>query len=223
MNTFKALTAIVALGLPTSGLAQTLAQPDPYSRRGLHEIHVSIGLLSALNAGSDVSIGGAAVTSEVSGIIGSLAYSYWLADEWAVTLSVGIANADASTSASGSGVALESAAVIPMLLGVKYRPLGLAVADALRPYLCVSLGPYFGLASDVRVGASTGTESYTEAAIGARAALGMDLSLSRRFALGLSVGYHLVSDFARRIGSDRNHSSPELSLSASFLIGKGKE
>ncbi len=222
MNTFKALIAIVALGLPTSGLAQTLAQPDPYSRGGLHEIKLSIGLLSALNAGSDVSVGGVAVTSEVSGLIGSLAYSYWLADEWAVTLSVGIANADASTSASGSGATVESAAVIPMLSGVTYKPLGLAVADALRPYLSVSVGPYLGLATDVRAGVTTGTESYSEAAIGGRAALGIDLSLSRRFALGFSAGYHLVSDFARRIGSERNHSSPELSLSASLLIGKGR-
>jgi outer membrane protein W len=222
MNTLKALITIVALGLPTSGLAQTTSQSVPYSQGGLHQVELGIGLLSALNAGSAVSVGSVAVTSEVNGIIGSLAYSYWFADEWAVRLSVGIANADASTSASGSSIALESAAVIPMLLGVKYRPLELAVAEALRPYLCVSLGPYFGLASNVRAGANTGTESYTEAAIGARAALGIDLSLSRRFALGLTVGYHLVSDFARRIGSERNHSSPEFSLSASFLIGKGK-
>jgi len=222
MRTFKALIAIVALGLPTNGLAQTTDQSVPYSQDGRHQIELSIGLLSALNAGSQVSIGGVRAKSEVNGILGSLAYSYWFADEWAVTMSVGMANADVSTSASGSGAAVESATVIPMLFGVKYKPLGFAVADALRPYLCVSLGPYFGLASDVRAGANTGTESYTEAAIGARAALGMDLSLSGRFALGLAAGFHLVSDFARRIGSERNHSSPEFSLSASFLIGKGK-
>lgn len=223
MHTFKALIVVVALGLPTGGLAQTTNQSAPHSQVGLHQIELSIGLLSAMNAGSDVSVGGVGVKSEVNGILGSLAYSYWFADEWAVTLSVGIANADASSTATGSGVAVESAAVVPMLFGVKYKPLGLTVADALRPYLCMSLGPYFGLASDVRAGTTTGTESYTEAAIGARAALGMDLSLSRRFALGLTVGYHLVSDFERRIGSERNHSSPEFSLSASLLIGKGKE
>lgn len=223
MHTFKALIAIVTLGLPTSGMTQTTDQAVSHSQGGLHQIELGIGLLSALNAGSEVSVGGVGVTSEVNGILGSLAYNYWFADEWAATLRVGIANADASTSASGSGVVMESAAVIPMLFGVKYEPFGLAVADALRPYLCVSLGPYFGLASDVRAGTTTGTESYTEAAIGARAAMGMDLFLSRRFALGLTIGYHLVSDFARRIGSERNHSSPEFSLSASLLIGKGKK
>jgi outer membrane protein W len=223
MQASKALIVTIALGLPSSGLAQTSAQSDPYSHGGLHQIELSLGLLSALNAGSDVSIGGVGVTSQVSGIIGSLAYGYWITDEWAVTLSVGIANADASTSASGSSVAVESAAVIPMLFGLKYKPVGLAVADALRPYLSVSIGPYLGLASDVRAGTTTGTESYSEAAIGARAAIGMELSLSRRFALGLMVGYHLVSEFEKRIGSETNPSSPEFSLSASFLIGKGKE
>lgn len=223
MKAFTALIAVAALGLPASGLAQTTEQSVPYSQSGRHQIEIGIGLLSALNAGSEVSAGGLGVTSEVNGIIGSLAYGYWVTDVWAVTLSVGIANADASTWASGSGAAVESAAVIPMLFGMKYKPLGLAVADALRPYLCLSLGPYFGLASNVRAGATTGTESYTEAALGARAALGMDLSLSRRFALGVAVGYHLIGDFERRIGSERNHSSPEFSLSASFLIGKGKK
>jgi outer membrane protein W len=162
------------------------------------------------------------MTSEASGVVGSIAYDYWFADEWAFSVSLGVANANASTSVTGSGVFMESATVIPLLFGVKYKPIELAVGDALRPYLYAALGPYFGFASDVRSGTTTGTEAYSETALGSRAGVGMDLSLSRSFKLGFAVGYRFVSDFARRIGSDENYSSPEFSLSIGALIGKGK-
>ncbi|MHC4236113.1 MAG: outer membrane beta-barrel protein [Planctomycetota bacterium] len=223
MSILKSLVPIVAVALPASAVAQTTGTANPHSLRATHEIEVSIGLLSALNAGSEVSVGSVEMTSEVTGIIGSIGYNYWFADEWGVTASLGVANADVSTSVSGWDASVESAVVIPLLFGVKYKPLGLAVGDALRPYLVASLGPYFGFASDVRAGTSTGTESYSEMALGARAGVGTDLSLSRRFKLGFTLGYRLVSDFGRRIGSEKNHSSPEFSLSLGIVIGRGKE
>jgi len=219
---FKALIALVAAALPISALAQTTHESESNSLRGRHGIELSLGFLSEVSAANEVSVGGVATTSEVNGVIGSIAYNYWFADEWAVNLSVGIANADASTSVTGSGVSVESAVVIPLLFGVKYKPIELAVGEALRPYLYAQLGPYFGSASDVRSGTTIGTESYTETALGSRAGVGMDLSLGRSFTLGASVGYRLVSDFARRIGSETNYSSPEFSLSIGVLIGKGK-
>jgi hypothetical protein len=98
-----------------------------------------------------------------------------------------------------------------------------AIGDALRPYVYASLGPYFGFASDVRTGVTAGTESYSGTALGSRVAAGMELSLSRRFTLGLAVGYRLVSDFERRIGAEENYSSPEFSLSLGVVIGRGQE
>jgi len=223
MSTFKALVAIVAIGVPITGLAQNTGQPDSSLLSGRHEIEVSIGLLSALGTASEVSFAGFAMTSEVNGIIGSIAYNYWFANEWAVNLSVGVANADVSTTMSGTGVSVESATVIPVLFGVRYKPLGLAIGDAMRPYLYASLGPYFGFASNVRAGMTAGAASYSEMALGSRLGAGMDLSLSRRFTLGFALGYRLVSDFGRRIGSEKNHSSPEFSLSLGIAIGRERE
>jgi hypothetical protein len=222
MSTYKALIAIMAVALPSSALAQTTAPAEAHSLRGKHAVELSLGFLSDVSIESEVSVGSAAMTSEVGGFIGSIAYSYWFANEWAVSLSVGVANADLSTSASSSNFSVQSAVVMPLLFGVKYKPLGLAVGNVLRPYLCASLGPYFGFASDVRTGASTGTESYAETALGSRAGVGIDLSLSKRFTFGLAVGYRLVSDFGRPIGSEKNPSSPELSLTVGVLIGREK-
>jgi hypothetical protein len=223
MSILKSLVSIVVVALPISAIAQTTGPTAPHSLRAAHEIEVSIGLLSALSAGSEVSVGGIKMTSEVNGIIGSIAYNYWFADEWAATVSLGVANADVSTSASGWNAAVESATIVPLLFGVKYKPLGLAVGHVLRPYLCASLGPYFGFASEVRAGTTTGTESYSEMALGTRAGVGTDLSLSKSLMLGFTLGYRLVSDFGRRIGTGKNHSSPEFSLSLGIVVGRGQE
>lgn len=223
MSMFKVLIVLVALSFPISAVAQTIGPADSYPLRGRHQIELSIGLLSRFGTASEVSVAGVTMRTDVNGIIGSIAYDYWLTDEWAVDVCTGLASADVSTSANGTGASVETATVIPLLFGVKYKPLELAIGNALRPYAYASLGPYFGFASDVRAGATTETESYSEAALGSRAGVGMDLSLSQTFTLGLAAGYFLVSDFERRIGSDKNHSSPEFSLSLGVLIGKAKE
>lgn len=219
MSIFKTMAAILAMGLPITAVAQTTGQAASHAPSGRHQIEVSIGLLSGLVSSTEVSVGDVTMTSEANGIIGSIAYAYWLTDEWAVNLSIGVASVDASMSASGTGGSVESATVIPLLFGAKYEPLNFAIGGALRPYAYASLGPYFGFASDVRAGATTGTASYSETALGSRAGLGIDLSLSRRFTLGLAVGYRLVSDFGRRIGSEENHSSPEFGLAFGIVVG----
>ncbi|UCF18621.1 MAG: hypothetical protein JSU87_11810 [Gemmatimonadota bacterium] len=218
----KALIALMAAVLPSSALAQTTGSSDSNSLRGRHGIELSLGFLSEVSAANELSVGGLTMTSEANGVIGSIAYDYWFADDLAFGVSLGVASANASTSVTGTGASMESATVMALLFGLKYKPIGLAVGDALRPYLYASLGPYFGFASDVRSGTATGVESYTETALGSRAGLGIDLSLGRSFTLGVAAGYRLVSDFARRIGSETNYSSPEFSLSAGILIGRGR-
>lgn len=217
----KSMIVMAAMGLPVMARAQTTDQPN--SLRGTHQIEVSLGLLSDLSTTTEVSVGGVDMTSDASGLIGSIAYGYWVTDEWAVVLSIGVVNANVSTSASGTGASVESATVIPLLLGAKYAPLRLVIGDALRPYAYAAIGPYFGFASDVRAGPTTAAQSYAETALGSRIGAGMELSLGTRFTVGLAVGYRLVSDFQRRIGSETNHSSPEFSLSFGVAIKRGVE
>ncbi len=79
-----------------------------------------------------------------------------------------------------------------------------------------------GLGIGVRTGASTATESYSETALGSRIGVGADLALSKLFTLGVGVGYYLVTDFERRVGSEKNYSSPDFSLSFGVVFGRGK-
>lgn len=214
---------VMAQTLPTPEKAGSTGQVVSNSLRGKHCIELDIGLLSEMSATSEVSAGGVTTRSEGNGLIGSIAYTYWLERNLGINFSVGALDADATTSVSGSGVFVESAAVVPVLFGLKYQPFRLTVNDVLRPYLSASVGPYFGFASNVRTGVTTATESFSETALGSHLGAGLDWSLSKLFTLGLEAGYRLVADFGNRIGSEKNYSSPEFSLSFGIVFGRGKD
>jgi outer membrane protein W len=242
MSTFKAVIAIPLLAVPLALTAQTVPQPNetsslnqPAARslRGKHRIELGVGLMTELSASNQVSIGGVTTRNDATGIGGSLAYTHWLRDAWAINLSVGVVDADATVSVSGLGTSVESATVIPLLFGVRYQPIGLTAGDTFRPYVAASVGPYFGSVSGVTTGLIASTvshsistaetfasvSSYTETALGSRLGVGADILLGRRFTLGFGVGYCLVTDFENRIGSETNYSGPDLGLSFGILLG----
>lgn len=217
--------SLFLLFLPVHVAAQTSADPNrsSYSLKGRHSLDLSFGLLSSMSNSTEVTFGGVNASSSGNGFLGSINYAYWLEDEVALSIHIGVQNADAETSVSGLNVSTESVVVIPLLFGVKYQVLRLVDSNSLRPYLSVSLGPYIGTASNVHTGMNVATETVTETAVGARLALDNDWLLSKRFKMGVGIGYRLVSDFSRRIGSKKNYSSPEFSLCVGFIIGKGKQ
>ncbi|MGB2768205.1 MAG: outer membrane beta-barrel protein, partial [Candidatus Zixiibacteriota bacterium] len=197
-------------------------RPVSNSLRGKHCIEVTAGLLSEISATQEVSAGGVTTKSEADGLIGSIGYTYWVENDWGITFSAGVSDADATTSVSDAGTSVISAVVVPMLFGVKYQPSGLLNSDGVRPYMSASIGPYSGFSSEVRTGVTTVVEARSEAALGSRLAVGVDLRLSKWFKLGFAGGYHFVTDFENRIGSEKNYSGPEFSLSLGIVFGKGK-
>jgi len=232
MSIFRAVIAIILITFPVSVAAQTLTLAEKTettspsvsnSLRGKHGIELSIGLLSEISASSEVSAGNVTTKSEANGLMGSIAYNYWLENDLAINVLVGLLDVDATSTVDGSDTFVEFSSVSPMLFGVQFQPFGQAVSDVLRPYFSASVGPYFGHSSNVRTGVNTETESYTETALGSRFGAGADLSLSRLFTLGVGLGYHLVNDFNKRIGAKKNYSSPDFSLSLGIVFGRGKQ
>jgi hypothetical protein len=232
MSLLKAVMVILLLTFPISVMGQTLPTPEhresagrssSNSLRGKHCVEVTAGLLSEISATHEVSAGGVTTKSEADGFIGSIGYTYWVENDWGITFSAGVSDVDATVSTSGSGTFVESATVGPVLFGVKYQPSGLIDSDVMRPYASVSAGPYLGFSSEVRTGVTTIVEARSEAALGSRLAGGVDLSLTRWFRVGFAGGYHFVTDFENRIGSIRNCSGPEFSLSFGIVFGKGKK
>ncbi|HKI43694.1 MAG TPA: hypothetical protein VKA08_00050 [Balneolales bacterium] len=193
-----------------------------YSLKDRHSLDLSFGLLSDLNSSADVTVGGVHTRSSGNGFLGSVIYSYWPEDELAVSIHVGVQNTDIKTSVTGLNVVSESAVIIPVLFGVKYQVFRITEHNNFRPYASVSIGPYFGFVSNVRTGFGVTTESIAEVVLGSRLAADFDLLLSRRFKLGIGAGYRFVSDFSRRIGTERNYSSPEFSICLGFILGRAK-
>jgi len=221
MNTTRMVLACLMLTIPFAGSARG-EDASPKSTRTFlnkHRIDLNVSLLSEINATSEVTFAGTTTRGDANGVVGGVAYTYYASRDFGLGVSVGVMDADATTSVTGTGTSVEAASVVPLLFGVKYQPALFTVGEALRPYASISAGPYFGTASNVRSGLTTSTESLTETAIGARFAIGVDFLLGRFVALGVGGGYHLVSDFDNRIGSEKNYSSPEFALSLGFIFG----
>jgi len=212
----------VAVVAPSLALAQ--AVPAANERKseapaGSHLIELSAGLLNA--GSSTVAVSGTGVNTEASGrgLLGSLRYAYWVDDQLAVQVSVGVINANASVNVNGTGATVRSATVVPLLFGVKYQPFEFGRLSNLRPYAYGSLGPYLGYEAGVEAGWPTETGTRWEAALGVRLAAGLDLSVSRLFTVGFQLGYLGMTDFENPIGGERNYSGPEFSLSLGLMLG----
>lgn len=183
-----------------------------YDLTRIHSIELNAGLLSSYTAGTEVTLNGVTTKSSSKGFLGALAYTYWFNGSTGLNVSIGASSVNAEVSSGITGASVESATVIPFLIGIKYQPFTITTRNDIRPYLYLLAGPYIGIASDVKAGLTTGVESYTETALGSRIAAGLDISLSRLFTLGFSAGYRAVTDFERRIGTEKNHSTPDFTL-----------
>jgi hypothetical protein len=197
------------------------ARSSPRSFRGAHCIALSLGLLTDLTGEASLTQGGTTVRGDAEGLLLSLEYSYGLTPELAAGLGVGLLDADATVGTTGTTATVESAAVTAVMFGVKYRPEGLVRNPAFRPYASGAVGPVVGSGTFVQAGPVTAAGTYSETAFGARIAIGADVLLGRRFALGLGAGYRFVADFDRRVGSRVDYSSPEASMSIGVLFGGG--
>lgn len=221
MSVFKTGLLFMLMALPSSAGAQAGITSDnwEHSLQGKHRIELSVGFLSEVSVATEVTSGGVTIKSEASGVAAWIAYTYYFGNDFGVFTRLGVLDADAKTTVTGSTTIVESASVAPLLFGVKYEPSSLSFNADLRPYASLSIGPYIGSASNVRTGATTSTQSFTETALGSRIAVGIDVFIGRFITLDVGAGYHLVSDFKNRIGSEKNYSSPEFFLSFGVIFG----
>jgi outer membrane protein W len=212
------LTMLLAALALQAGQAEPNAVA-PLSRAGRHGVELGADLLGTTRASASFSLGGTQISASGGSFGGSLTYSYWAEDRVALQVSLGVIGADASIDIIGTGPVTEGAAVMPLLVGLKYQPWRFDAAGRVRPYVTGAVGAYIGDASGVQAGGSTTVTARTEAVLGARAGAGLDLLISRWLTLNAGVGYRLVSAFAEPIGGETNYSGTEFVLSVGVLIG----
>jgi hypothetical protein len=159
--------------------------------------------------------------TDAAGFLGAVGYSRWVKESLAFTVVVGVNAVSTETSAGASGVDTRTALVIPVFLGVRrYFPES-TFGSKWRPYASAEIGPVVGNETESLVGSVIANESITEAALGGRAGLGVDILLGRTAILGVLAGYTLMTDFSDTIGGQENHSGPDFGLSIGLLFGGG--
>ncbi len=204
-------------------LAWLLLLPPPVAAQqplyGRHSLSIQVGLLN--HATAETSVGVGRTDSRVDGFAGTLTYTYQAAPEWAAVVSIGLLEAEIRTGVDAGSVTTEAASVVPVLFGARYAPL-LSMRPTVRPYVSAAAGPYLGSATVSRVDAGVREEVVSETAFGFHAMAGIDWYMGRHFLIGVGAGYHFVSDFDERIGSDKNYSGPDFWISLGFAFGTAR-
>jgi hypothetical protein len=141
-----------------------------------------------------------------TGFIGLLQYGYWFDPQWQLNLSLGIFGAKVDTDYLGTKVKMTA----PVLFGVSFYPLPLAMGKVGRPFIGVAPGVYVQTATKTSTVNPFATETVSETVLGARFVAGADLLPARWLRITPVFSYHLIGDFkAPNAGS---YSGAEFSL-----------
>jgi hypothetical protein len=151
-----------------------------------------------------------------------LQYTHYIREDVGVTMGAQTVAVAVGESISPAGTFAGTASLVALPLGVRGHPLR-ASRGAFRPYLAASAGPAIGLTEGVFTGG--GIEvigSHSQTTLFAHLGVGLDYFPARSFALGVSGGYNQLANFSQPVGSQKDHSGPEVSFSFGWLFGRGR-
>ena len=193
--------------------------PVAHTRAGRHGIEIDGNLIGTSEAGVNASVGGAEVSANGSGRGVHLTYSRWLDERAALQFSVGTLGADAHVSVPGAGAEVESAVVVPLLVGLKYQPFQFEPGDGVRPFVSAAFGAYVGNSAGVKAGTSAVVGARSESVPGARVGAGIDVLAGRHVTFAAGGGYRMVREFEQPIGGRTRFSGAEITLGMGVLLG----
>jgi hypothetical protein len=195
---------------------ETAPKGSQPSRAGIHEITVRFGVAGDLGTRSRVLTSG--VSTGTSGLLAVAQYDYWVEDEWAIGVSAGVIDSDASFSIGNSSASSSAAAVAMVSLGVTYRPAVLSPTPFVRPFVSLGAGPYFGSFTGYRA-RNRYWGAHTSTVFGARGLVGFDFRFKDRIKMGVAGGYHAVGSFDEAISPSADYSRPEFSIAIGMGFG----
>ncbi len=215
---------VILLAIASATFGQDLQGNSyhPRSLTGRHCIQLSAGLLD-WSSNHSTATGSAKSDIGSIGFVGSVAYSYWVRNDLAVGVTLGVMDVGVTASARTGDINSKAAVVTPVLIGATLYPRALAISESILPFISASAGPYVGSSTNSVVSAgSVSNESVSEAVLGGRLGAGVEWFVGYRYTLSLAAGYHVLGDFDVRIGSKNNYSGPEITMGFGVLIGKGR-
>ena len=207
------------------------ATPEPTVRRGdVTPPRLAVAgrnrfelVLGMWRAGSD----GATITAgSSSDMMGGLAYTHYIREDLAMTLSILGVGFESGSTISRDGVATGSVGAVATLVGARWNPLkGDRAHQAFKPFITGSLGPISGLADgsffSTRGGVVT-AGSTTKTTLGGHFGGGVDTHVARSFSIGIDVGYNAMMNFDQPVGVHNNFNGPQVAIGLGWLFGKGQ-
>jgi hypothetical protein len=111
-----------------------------------------------------------------------------------------------------------------MPIGVHWNPFTThGPSSPIKPYVAVSVGPYFGDSTGSFVGGGTVSSGvHTEATVGTVFGGGVDFHLGRPFMIGVDGGYRWMAAFSRPVGGRSSYNGAEVGLTFGLLFGRGR-
>jgi hypothetical protein len=201
-----------------------LPQPTPGAPTGRNVIVLSLG--GAYLPGDRGTVAGSEIRApDGTTIMLEMGYQRWLTDRFALEvgfLARGLEGSEKNEAGGANPVSTSSGSILSgVTLGAKYaypiwprRGLFLGVTGA--------AGAYAGINSSTTMEGDTvvndsGTIQWVP---GARLRLSLDYFVTRRFLLGVGVGYSQIGRFQKFVGARRDYSGPEAVLTFGFGWGR---
>jgi hypothetical protein len=193
------------------------AEGPAFGVDGRHRIDVQFGKWQTSDS-STTSVGSGFIDQVVG-----VNYTHYVREDLAITADVQTTSVVDGVSSGSNGSFAGSAAIFALPVGVRWNPLQSRAHGPFRPFLAAKIGPAIGLTE----GAFSGRESnfvgsYSQATLFTHFGVGFDYYPARSFVLGVNGGYNLLSNFARPVGSEKNHSGSEVSFTIGWLFGRGR-
>jgi hypothetical protein len=198
-------------------LAAATAGAQEFEGRSRIELRVGAAIVGGTTT---TTVGNIVSETHSVGALGAVAFSHWLREELAVTFSIGGWAVDIESSVGAGGVTSRTAVVAPLMGGVLYY-FAPSSGGGFRPFASLTAGPVFGTESESSVGVTIVSRSVTRTAVGGRVGAGFDVPFAGSWIFGMFGGYTLMSDFSDPIGSEENHSAPDVGISVSWTWGGG--
>jgi hypothetical protein len=126
---------------------------------------------------------------------------------------------------SGESTIWDSGTILSVPVVLRWNPLTTGREHrAVKPFLAIGAGPVFGWGRETRFNGTTfGADEYRLTAASVHLGTGVDLHLTRRFAVGLNVGYNtMIRSFSRPVGARSHYSAPEFGVSVGWTFGRGR-
>jgi len=178
-------------------------------------VELDLGMWGGAKASNSIGITGIRSEAKTGGFAGGIQIAHWLDERAAVTIGASMLAAEATSTVGWTGPTNRASSVVPLLIGIRYAFPDPAPDARLRPYFSAAVGTYIGMEAK---STALSQEAHTENAFGGRLGVGIDLFLGSFFKLGVSAGYHLMTDFEVPVGARSNYNGGQFAFGLGFVF-----